>query len=268
MKWVWWSLVLVSCSKGDAVHTTAKAGSSAVSADVFANAKGVVVTANDVRVDGKSLGILPKRLVTDRDALKAAVGQSLLANGSAALALAYTDDAAGDAALGALRGLGERVARPRAEPMALDESKTGGTGTAMGEGHATPDADAPAIRVTAIVAGTPTEVCRVLVPPSTDPDDERVELTLQIGHTQWIRNLTRVKPEPATIAANAHDLDRELRAQKATPFFSDRDDIELAAAPDASGADLTPVLATSCGAGFRTVQPLSLAELTALLGQK
>ncbi|HEY1550080.1 MAG TPA: hypothetical protein VGG28_19770 [Kofleriaceae bacterium] len=263
MKQLWLVVMLASCGKGGPAKTTA---------DVFAGQHGVVVTATDVRVDGKSLGILPQRLATDRDALKSA----LVAN-KTELALAYTDDASGDAVLGALRGIEDSAAKPIAKPaaddsggtaaaMALDEGKMGGGQYKMG-GNRHP-ADTAEIAVTALVGGKPTEICRVATPPPVDPgdsDDEHVMLTLQIGHAQIDRVVSRLN-DRATI--HAADLDRDLNAQKTAAFFSDRDDIVLAAAPDATGADVTPVIATACKVGFREVRPASVAELTKRLGQK
>jgi hypothetical protein len=265
------AVALASCNKGEPARNKAEPKPSA---DLFAGSHGVVVTATDVRVDGKSLGILPQRLATDRDALTGPLADSLGVNGKNALALAYTDDASGEAVLGALRGIEQRVARPRPEPAAVDES--GGTGTAMaldegkmggqykmGKPGSAPDA--AEIAVTAIVGGKPTEICRVVTPPAGETDDERVMLTLQIGHAQIARVVSRVN-DSATI--HAADLDGDLHKQKASAFFSDRDDIELAAAPDATGADLTPVVATGCSVGFREVQPVTVAELSKQLVQK
>jgi hypothetical protein len=262
MKRALFGLVLASCSKTEPV-----ADKPAPRVEIFNATHGAFVTPNDVRVDGKSLGILPGRLATDRDAFRRAVSESLAEHGANALALAYTDDAKAEAVLAALRGIDEVVAMPKPEEMALDEGKMGNGATALEEGKMTKHDERP-IAITAMVGGKPVEICRAYTPASNpySAHDERVMLALQIGHAQLTRGLTRMNAP--TLALHPAELDRELHAQKASPVFADRDEIELAAAPDATGADLTPVVASSCNAGFRTVRPIPLAEMTAQLGQK
>lgn len=269
-------VIVASCGKGAPASGSGSAAS-VTAVDPFVGASGVVVTSKDVLVDGKSLGTLPSSLVADRTALVDALAKRA---GSGA-ALAYTDDASAEAVVAALRGFGElaqRNAPPEPEGSA-DES--GGTGTAMAldEGKmGKHDADRAegqykmtgnkagdtrnGISISAMVGGKPTELCRVTALPAPKADDDRVELTLQLHRDKWIRTLSRVN-EVATLAPHAQDLERDLAAQKASAFFEDRDDIELAAAPDVTGADLTPVIATQCKVGFRSLRAMTIAEITA-----
>jgi hypothetical protein len=267
-------LVVVSCGKGAAPGS----GSAATMADPFARATGVVVTSKDVRVDGKSLGTLPSSLVTDRAPLVDA-----LATRPGAAALAYTDDASAEVVLAALRGIGELAQRNAPPPPPEDSGsndESGGTGTAMAldegkmgagdsgqykmRGNSAEGASnaADAISISAVVGGKPTELCRVHALPAAAADDEQVELALQLYRDKWIRTLSRIN-EVATLQPHAQDLERDLATQKASAFFADRDDIELAAASDVTGADLTPVIATHCKAGFRSLRALTAAEMTA-----
>jgi hypothetical protein len=254
-----WVVMVASCGKG----ATPGGGSATVTTPTA----GVVITSKDVLVDGKSLGTLPGSLVRDRAPLVDA-----LAKRTGAAAVAYTDDASADAVLGAVRGfaeLAQRNAPPPPPPEDTGSDESGGVGQAMEhEQYKMGRQPAPTTRdeiaISTIVGGKPTELCRVIPLPGPAADDEQVELTIQIHHDTWIRTLSRVN-EAATLQTHAQDLERDLTAQKASAFFSDRDDVELAAAPDATGADLTPVIATHCKVGFRSLRPATIAEVTAQL---
>jgi len=262
-------LIAASCGKGDSTKGTAS------KSDVPAfDPSGVVITAKDVAIDGKSLGILPEGLVTDRQ-----LYVDTLDKRTGPIMLAYSDDAAGPAVLGALRGINELAERHHPPPpaagsappppdsnedpdvgrqMAIDEARRAGTlGSRPG-----PRTE---FKISAFVGGKPTEICRAMTASAPDPDDENVELVAQIGRNNWSVGISRVNE--TTKVASAADLEGKLREQKSSAFFKDRDDAELAAAPDATGADVTPVIADLCKIGFRALRPLSEAEATAQLGE-
>ena len=230
------------------------------------DSKGVVVTAKDVLYDGKSIGVLPERLVTDRAALVAMLRGST----ARAIAFTYTADAPAEVVLGALRAIADvpPPVRPPVPRGAGEDAPRTGTAMALDDGKMgkrdAPAALGPEIAISAVVDGKPKEICRATIPAPLDPEDERVELSVQVAHDRWTRGISRIhelatlEPQPAALARDLHD-------QKVSAFFADRNDLELAAVPGATGADLTPVITAACAVGFFALRPLALAEVTAAL---
>ena len=251
-------LIVVGCSKSDSKQAAlTNPPPTKPAPPAVADVKGVLVTASDVLVDGKSLGVLPDRLVTDRAALAAFLAAH------PASALTYTDDASAAAVLGAARALGEAgvAAPPRAadtsheDPQlarqrAIDEARTAGI---LGSG--TPGAP---YTLSALANGVPQKICDARG-AGTMPDDERVELAVTIGAGTWTTTITRVN-ETAT-GSSATKLADMVRQYKQSAFFADRTDVELAAEPGARGADLTAALTASCGVGFFALRPLTVDEV-------
>jgi len=248
-------LVVAGCGKGDPTKPPPKPTDPAP----FAEATGVVVTARGVFVDGKSLGVLPERLLADPAPLLA-----LLHHG-VPTPLAYTEDAPAAVVLAAVLAIDNAIWATTPAPAAADTAdEAGGTGTAMRLDEGLVGKPLPRFAITATVGGQPAEVCRAAVPPMARlGDDDRIELVVQVGHGTWQRTLSRVD-DVATSEGGA-DLGRDLRTQKASAFFTDHETIVLTATREATGADLTPVLAAACTAGFVAVQGMPLETATAML---
>jgi len=265
-------LIVASCGKGESTKAAPARDVPRFETD------GVVVTAKDVSVNGKSLGILPEGLVTDRQLYIEALVKRRISTPDGPITLAYTDDAAGSAVLAAMRGIAEHEEqyhpRPPAEPpppppsdpnedpqaaraKAIEEARRSGF---LGGGHAGSRTE---FKIAAMVEGKPTEICSAMTMWAPEADDEDVELVAQIGHNAWTLGLTRLNDSSQVASA---DLESKLREHKSSTFFKDRDDAELVAAPDATGADVTPMITGLCKVGFRALRALSQAEAAAQLG--
>jgi hypothetical protein len=209
---------------------------------------GVMITATEVRLDGKRLAVTPARLAASPAALVEA-----LALGGPAATLTYTADAPAEAVLAALRAIDDAAARATRPPpdheasINLDEGKMGKR-----------DVVGPTVEIAirAVVGGTATEICRARLAPEVDPaDDPPVDLVIRLGLAASTRQHTRINtfaPLPAPGAA----LDRALREEKAAAFFADRGDVVIAAEPKLTGAALTPVVTALCQVGFTALRPI------------
>jgi hypothetical protein len=228
--------------------------------------KGILVNARDVLVDGKSLGVQPDQLRTERRALIGALTELHTANPEGPIAVTYTEDASAAAVLDALRAMSE--AAPAMDPrMPLDEGKMGrdpqlerqrAIDEARAAGILGSPRPGPAYTLSALVGSVQQKVCdaRAVI---VAPDDERVELALTVGAGAWTVAMTRVNEiEKSDSSAKLADM---MKRHKASAFFVDRTDIELAAEAGAHGADLTPAVAASCAAGFFQIRPVGVEQI-------
>jgi hypothetical protein len=258
-------LIVVGCTKADskqAAVTSPPAAPPPVAAAPPAApiVDGVLVTAGDVLVNGKSL----VRVTTEHAALVAVFNELHNAHPKAPLAVTYTEDASAVTVLDALHAIGEATTAPKpadapnpgedpqlARQRAIDEARTAGALGTLEQG-ATP------YTLSVLAGGAPQKVCdaRAVV---ASPDDERVDLALTVGAGAWTIAMTRVNEieKPDSIAKLADMLKRH----KESAFFVDRTDVELAAEAGAHGADLTPVIAASCAVGFFQIRPVSVEEV-------
>jgi hypothetical protein len=292
-------VVLVGCNQSEPKDSPESAPPKVakVEAPTYADVKGVVVTAGDIRFNGKGIGVLGERLLTDRSVL---VGQIREALGMGekpkeTLVISYTDDAPAAVVLAGIRAIAEATKRPPAdEPPPPDDkaaNESGGTGTAMALDEGKMGSKAQLARQEAIdqartagilgskaltagfggsgeayklVAlsgsdGKPHVVCEPRAWLVGTTDNEVVKLVVTFGANDWKTDITRVNE--STSIASIDALSKKLRDEKASALFSDRTDIELLAKAGATGAQLTPIVAAACSTGFVAIQSITADEL-------
>jgi hypothetical protein len=230
-----WGLVVVAaCGSKDASAPAAGSGSAAPAAPPAAAASvippgtgdftGVIVTSASIYLAQKQQLLTADQLIADRRPLT----QLIRANGDAPVGLAFTPDASAKAVLGAWRAIFE-----------------------TGRG---------AVDVGTIADGKRTLLCEstAAMPQPADADVVHLSITLADGSRSIgisrVQDIKQLKPPYADFAP-------AIAEQKQSAFFSDRDDVELAAAASVKGAELAEVIGTLCKS-FHAIQPREIDELS------